>query len=162
MGLQIMKYTIQAHPTYYADVLFRSRLEATWAAFFDLCGFPWEYEPLDLKGWTPDFRLTLTSIISKDLVVLAEVKPYYSLDDFTDHACMRHKPTSEIALLGNNPEVTFIAASGTVIGDWVWGNIERLWKQALNATRYDPQGKRSQSYRLRAGFSLRRMLSKLR
>ncbi len=156
-----MKYTIQAHPTYYADVLFRSRLEATWAAFFDLCGWSWEYEPLDLRGWTPDFRITLQSLVSGNKTVLAEVKPYYTIDGFTDHACMKHQPISEIALLGNNPEVTFIAVSEGVIGYWVRGSTEKFWKQALNATRYDPQGQRSQSYRLRAVFSIRGMLSNL-
>lgn len=156
-----MKYTIQAHPTYYADVLFRSRLEATWAAFFDLCGWTWEYEPLDLRGWTPDFRLALTSLMSKNLVVLAEVKPYYTLDEFTGHACMSHQPISEVALFGNNPTITYTFATDTSIKYWSRGNPEKLWKYALNATRYDPQGKRSQSYRLRARFSLREILPKL-
>lgn len=155
-------YTIQAHPTWYADVEFRSRLEATWAAFFDLCGWAWEYEPLDLEGWTPDFMITLLSLISKNRIVLAEVKPYYTIAEFAGHTCMNYQPSSDIALLGNNPDVTFIAASGRVIGYWVRGNPERLWKQALNATRYDPKGKRPQSYRLRARFSLVRMLSRLK
>jgi hypothetical protein len=31
--------------TEYAGARFRSRLEARWAAFFDLCGWRWEYEP---------------------------------------------------------------------------------------------------------------------
>lgn len=46
-----------AIPTKYKGVQFRSRLEATWAAYFDLLGIPWEYEPFDLPGWIPDFRL---------------------------------------------------------------------------------------------------------
>lgn len=62
-------YTIKAHPTTYAGVNFRSRLEATWAAFFDLCGWGWEYEPFDLEGWTPDFLLKGAS------PCLVEVKP---------------------------------------------------------------------------------------
>ena len=35
---------MRSHPTTYADVKFRSRLEARWAAFFDLAGWRWEYE----------------------------------------------------------------------------------------------------------------------
>ena len=46
-----------AHPTTYAGVDFRSRLEARWAAFFDLMGWRWEYEPIDEAGWVPDFLL---------------------------------------------------------------------------------------------------------
>lgn len=56
-----------AIPTKYAGVQFRSRLEARWAAFFDLLGFGWEYEPLDLDGYIPDFVLCRH--------VLVEVKP---------------------------------------------------------------------------------------
>jgi hypothetical protein len=52
-----LKYTITAHPTTYGGVNFRSRLEARWAAFFDLLEWKWEYEPVDLYGWVPDFRL---------------------------------------------------------------------------------------------------------
>lgn len=62
-------YTIKSHPTSYKGVNFRSRLEATWAAFFDLCGWEWEYEPFDLDGWTPDF------LIKGDAPTLVEVKP---------------------------------------------------------------------------------------
>lgn len=50
-----MKLT--ARPTAYRGVTFRSRLEATWAAFFDLAGWRWEYEPVDAEGWVPDFFL---------------------------------------------------------------------------------------------------------
>jgi hypothetical protein len=63
------EYTIAAIPTRYAGVQFRSRLEARWAAFFDLLGWRWDYEPMDMKGWTPDFLLHLHE------PVLVEVKP---------------------------------------------------------------------------------------
>ena len=60
---------LEAIQTTYAGVKFRSRLEARWAAFFDLAGWPWEYEPFDLHQWIPDFRLTGAHR------VLCEVKP---------------------------------------------------------------------------------------
>lgn len=44
-------------PTEYKGVHFRSRLEATWARFFDACGWAWDYEPIDLRGYIPDFVL---------------------------------------------------------------------------------------------------------
>ncbi|MGH6774765.1 hypothetical protein [Brucella tritici] len=65
-----MEYTIKAIPTEYAGVNFRSRTEARWAAFFDLVGLKWDYEPFDLEGWAPDFLLR-TSLTN----VLVEVKP---------------------------------------------------------------------------------------
>lgn len=46
-------------PTTYKGVNFRSRLEATWAAMFDLLELKWSYEPIDLDGWIPDFVLTV-------------------------------------------------------------------------------------------------------
>ena len=36
--------TIKAIETRYGGHLFRSRLEARWAMFFDLAGIPWQYE----------------------------------------------------------------------------------------------------------------------
>lgn len=58
---------MHAIPTTYGGVNFRSRLEARWAAFFDLLGWSWEYEPIDLAGYIPDFILGGR--------VLVEVKP---------------------------------------------------------------------------------------
>jgi len=63
---------IEAVPTIYGGVRMRSRLEARWAAFFDLCGWTWKYEPRTLPGWVPDFELTTPA---EDFPVLVEVKP---------------------------------------------------------------------------------------
>lgn len=71
---------MQAEPTRYKDILFRSRLEARWASFFDLLGWKWEYEPdLNIKGWIPDFIL-----IGKEEDVLVEVKPFIELEQWKD------------------------------------------------------------------------------
>lgn len=60
---------MKAIPTIYNGTRFRSRLEARWAAFFDLAGVHWVYEPIDLNGWAPDFLLNVNA------PVYAEVKP---------------------------------------------------------------------------------------
>lgn len=70
---------IKAIPTEYAGYMFRSRLEARWAAFFDLLGWEWEYEPFDLNGYIPDFILTSAEPI------LVEVKPALNLNDLQKH-----------------------------------------------------------------------------
>ncbi len=49
--------TIAAIPTMYNGLQFRSRLEARWAAMFDVCGFRYDYEPMDFNGYIPDFRI---------------------------------------------------------------------------------------------------------
>lgn len=61
-------------------VRFRSRLEARWAAFFHLLGWPWQYEPdLGLEGWIPDFMIT------QGAGLLVEVKPVRTLAGFAEH-----------------------------------------------------------------------------
>lgn len=62
--------------TTYAGTRFRSRLEARWAAFFDLVGWKWTYEPFDVEGWIPDF------LIHGDKAVLVEIGPCASLTEY--------------------------------------------------------------------------------
>jgi hypothetical protein len=66
---------VRAIPTLYAGVWFRSRLEARWAACFDELGWPWDYEPVDFGGWTPDFLI----YVPGRGPTYAEVKPADSL-----------------------------------------------------------------------------------
>ena len=80
-----MKYDIKPIKTEYSGIIFRSRLEARWAAFFDILGWDWVYEPFDLDGWFPDFLLKPASecfpchenngIDYENEGVLVEVKP---------------------------------------------------------------------------------------
>jgi len=63
-------YEIKAIPTMYDGVMMRSRLEARWAAFLSACGWQWNYEPIDLDGWCPDFVLNFGP-----RKVYVEVKP---------------------------------------------------------------------------------------
>ena len=65
-----MSAALTAIPTIYAGTRFRSRLEARWAAFFDLCKWRWEYEPPEEDGWIPDFLL-----IGASRIVKVEVEP---------------------------------------------------------------------------------------
>lgn len=51
---------------------FRSRLEARWAEFFIELGFEWDYEPIDLDGYIPDFIIKLPGDINNEILV--EVK----------------------------------------------------------------------------------------
>jgi len=62
--------------THYNHLRFRSRLEARWAAMFDLLGWKYEYEPYDLPGWIPDFVL-----LGRE-EILVEVKPFTKLEEF--------------------------------------------------------------------------------
>lgn len=64
---------LQAIDTHYKGYLFRSRLEARWAVFFDEMGLEWGYEDEGYKlpsgkYYLPDFHLT-------ELDIYIEVKP---------------------------------------------------------------------------------------
>lgn len=65
--------TITPLPSQYAYTMFRSRLEARWAAYFDLLKLPWQYEPegyeLPQGNYCPDF------VCSQNHSFFVEVKP---------------------------------------------------------------------------------------
>lgn len=71
-----MEYDIKSKPTIYRGTKYRSRLEARWAAMFDLLGWRYQYEPFDLPGWTPDFQV----FGSNGRYILFEIKPFLDED----------------------------------------------------------------------------------
>lgn len=91
-------YDIKAIETKYRGYEMRSRQEAKWAAFFDLCGWSWSYEPVDLNGWIPDFAIGETG-------TLCEVKPYFREEEWSDTVdkiiASGHKV--DVILLGVDP-----------------------------------------------------------
>lgn len=89
-----MKYPTQSIPTEYNGVHFRSRLEATWAKFFDLCGWCYEFEPIDLAGYIPDFMLR-----GANDVVLVDVKPIMEPSQYMSRAIELRDVTSGYTLL---------------------------------------------------------------
>lgn len=148
-------YIFEAHPTMYEGVRFRSRLEARWAVLFDYAGWTWEYEPFDLKGWTPDF-LAMFPCHKLDCPehhsLLIEVKPYTSVEQFEGHPCMdfpygekwdsdERIPADASAAFGNNPDVThweMVCGDGAAwynIDYWV-PNVWDLWVLAGNIVQW--------------------------
>ena len=132
-----MQYTITAHPTTYNGVNFRSRLEAQWAAYFDLLKISWDYEPVDLKGWTPDFSLKILGYDN----VFVEVKPFY------DEATFRRI----VAHCGNVPCVLAVAKGCLYLcsleeGEPFWTenlcNKPSLWCEAGNRVQWRPNAYR--------------------
>ncbi len=125
-----MNYNIKAHPTTYGSTLFRSRLEARWAAYFDLAGWSWEYEPVDLNGWSPDFRVeflcgsrmcnddTLNRVGKDSHSLMVEVKPYFDVDDFIGHQCMNYPyGWNGVGLFGMNPNCIEVTPDGMLQND---------------------------------------------
>lgn len=94
--------------TRYAGYLFRSRLEARWAVYFDALGITWEYEKegydLGNLGWyLPDFWLPQVSS-------WAEVKP----ERFTHH---EYAKCERLAIGTKHP---VILLEGMPDNRWYW------------------------------------------
>lgn len=104
---------MKAIPTTYREYVFRSRLEAKWARFFDLLGWNWEYEPFDCDGWIPDFAL-----IGKDQMTLVEVKPISVFDSETAAKIDRADTEHEVLLVGIGLFPT---------ADWFHGDLGIGW-----------------------------------
>ena len=92
---------IQAIPTLYQGRLFRSRLEAKWAAWFDLVHWKWDYETLDLEGWAPDF--VLMGYRGPIYVEIKPVIPGIQTDQFSKAKRSSVRHSADILLLGMCP-----------------------------------------------------------
>jgi hypothetical protein len=96
-----------AHATAYANIVFRNRLEARWAAFFDALAWRWVYEPFDLAGWVPDCSL----VGPNDNTILIEVKSFIfdARHDAVGHAKVIDKINH--ALVGSDWEALLLGAA---------------------------------------------------
>ena len=114
-----MEYRIAAIPTVYNGRQYRSRLEAKWAAFFDLLGWRFEYEPADFGKWSPDFLLFCENVSP----IFVEVKPIDAFDWPTAQKMISGCPrgaVTHIMLVGTAP---FQPLSGPDFGsDDLWTN----------------------------------------
>ena len=150
-----MQYNIKAIPTTYEGVNFRSRNEAKWAAFFDLCSWCWEYEPFDLEGWAPDFIIK-----TPYCDVLIEIK-YIDLDEAEyDTGTVFRKAQAywrkhQVMLLGGGPTLRrqgigrLMDTPDGSTHDWndVYGyftilDAEDKWREAGNLTQWIPPEER--------------------
>jgi hypothetical protein len=100
-----MEYSIAALPTTYRRIVFRSRLEAQWAAMLDRLAWDWEYEPFPLGDdglyWLPDFAICGRN---RD-PVFAEVKPTFKPVPELFARISRAAPRSDLLVLGIAPFV---------------------------------------------------------
>ena len=120
----MVNYTIDAIETTYKGINFRSKLEAKWAVFFDLCGWRWEYEPINLNGWYPDFAL----YGEKGNEVFVEVKPVTDSAQCWDTVQKMMKSCedrhNDLLLLGVGP---FLQEWGSMDGPYYSGEICIGW-----------------------------------
>jgi hypothetical protein len=155
-----MIYDIKPHETNYNGTKFRSRLEARWAAFFDLVGWEWVYEPLKIKNWLPDFMIKIPcghSECQSYHVLLVEIKPYHATYQFNNHPCSKYYfggftdgqiPFDSSAGFGLDPHVSYwemahgAGGGEDCISNWVRDDIDLLWREAGNTVQYKHEDKR--------------------
>ena len=130
--------------TVYNEIQFKTQLEATWAAFFDLAGWEWWSEPFSFGNWKPDFKVVFPcghSKCSGSHTLLVSVLAVHNLNDLTGHPALLHSyhiPNSSAdggALFGNSPSATkweISHGSGGGIEDVYFrvDNADELWVQA--------------------------------
>lgn len=117
----------------YKGIEFRSWTEARWAAWFDLAGWIWAYEPEGFGNYIPDF------IIPTKKPLLVEVKPQYSLSEIHSAAWPKLRESGwagEALILGGtiSPYVGPDAIPGCVgllaerhADAWDWGPAILCW-----------------------------------
>lgn len=118
-------YTRSARPTDYRGLLFDSKLEATWAAFFDACGWQWEYHPAayEFPDWEPDFMLA-----GHYRPILVEVAPVsaYPQETGTRISAHAHPLGIECLILGDLMQyVTEADIDASLLG-WFAGHPHTL------------------------------------
>ncbi len=157
-----MSTAIANRRMFYGGIWFRSRLEAQWACFFDQAKWKWDYEPMDLAGWTPTFRVEFPcghTECSESHVLLVGVQPFHDISQFAGQSCMDfpygecRKSTGEVetipadasAVFGINPDVTYWemahGAGGGIdsVKQWISAYVvNQLWKAAGNIIRGYP------------------------
>ena len=85
---------MHAIPTKYNGRTYRSRLEARWAAMFELLKWNVEYEPIDFNGWIPDFVIKGAEEVFVEIKPTA-VFPYDAANKINKSGCL-----SEVLMLG--------------------------------------------------------------
>lgn len=126
-----MIYTIDAKPTAYKGVNFRSRLEARWAAFFDSYNYRWAYEPIDFGGWSPDFILSHGAYTD-----YVEVKPTTELDKDTSNKMFKYMSGSGGMLYcGLTPDSYWLNTKGWW-DKFTFAESEGHWNSAGNVVQW--------------------------
>ncbi|MEN3029280.1 hypothetical protein [Chromobacterium amazonense] len=132
--------------TIYNDLIFKTRLEAQWAAFFDLAGWDWRSNPAPVGDWCPDFRVTFPCDHSEcrdSHTLLVSVVPTESKDVLAAHPARKHcyeatgfPGVDAGAAFGSNPEATvweFSHGAGGGVFEvpfFVEADAAVLWKKA--------------------------------
>lgn len=106
-------------PAIYDGLVFRTALDAQWAAFFDLEGWQWQYNPAPVGNWAPEFRVSFPCAHSECAgrhTLLVAVVDVDNLEGLNRHPALRYSygtgpegisiPADAGALFGSSPAAT--------------------------------------------------------
>jgi len=126
-------------PTMYRGIQMRSRLEARWAAYLDITDWKWEYEPVDLPGWIPDFIIYPPWDAKPILVEVKPTRCIYEFFESSDGEKIRQSLEKSAALQTDYSD--FILLGVSLAHMWVllrgeqWCTIEPFSKEHIDAWR---------------------------
>lgn len=100
----------------YCGTRFRSRLEARWAAFFDLICLPWQDEPIDLRGYIPDF------VVGSNPDHVVEVKQILTDDELSQKVNLY---SDKIAKSGWTGRATILGVGPNIVV--TGGMVDQVW-----------------------------------
>lgn len=139
-------------PAIYDGLQFKTKLEARWAAFFDLAKWEWRVNPAPVGDWQPDFRVRFPCGHSEcygSHSLLVSVVPVDRIDDAGKHPALEQRYTIEGpgkehhrgvhagAVFGTSPKVSrfeFAHGAGSGVDDvplWV-NDAEQLWARTAS------------------------------
>ena len=132
----------------YKGIVFDTDLQARWAAFFDLAGWTWQKDPVPIKNWKPEFRVTFNCGHSEchgTHTILISVLPIDNVNGVKGHPALSHcysvedstgrKVADAGAVFGLSPNATLWemahGAGGGVedVTKWI-DNANALWSKA--------------------------------
>jgi hypothetical protein len=115
---------IKALPSTYCGVLFRSRLEARWAALFDHYAIDWVYEP---EGYETPTGNYLPDFLLPGMSTFVEVKPAPGLAD-VNQLYELAKATGKNVLILDSPILQCRAYSVTTLySDGIFEWVDMCW-----------------------------------
>lgn len=113
--------------TNYNVLLFDTELEAIWAAFFDLAGWQWWYNPIAIENWKPDFKVKFPckhSECNGCHTLMVSVIPERNISPLRYHPSLSYS----YGVTDNNNK--YIADSGALFGI---GPLATKWEMAHGA-----------------------------
>jgi hypothetical protein len=105
-------------------IQFRSRIEAQWAYIFEKLEWNWEYEPIDLEGYIPDFIIKFDGDDGDKEDILIEIKG--DMNIWKEEVYKEHK--EKIIKSGWKGKFGILGSTYKISENWEYGNCPIIGK----------------------------------